>query len=133
MEFHWWYLPVALVVFFLLFRDRKGGVVVTRYSATLEVLDPRFADCRPEADYSIFKEGTPDHIEIELEGLAIPPGDELEFRLNGELLAVVRVERDHEAEFDHWSDEGVDFPRIHEGDELVIRYRGADVLQGTFS
>lgn len=132
MEFNWWYLLGGLFLVFLVFGKRKGGVVVKRYTARLKVLDPRFEGCRPEAKYSIFKEGSPDHIDIELEELTIPVGDELEFRLNGEAFADVRVERDREAEFDHWGDEGVDFPVVKEGDELVIRYKDVDVLRGTF-
>ena len=132
MEFSWWYVVGGLFLIFLVFGKRKGGVVVRRYTAQLKVLDPRFEGCRPEASYSTFKEGSPDHIDIELEDLTIPVGEELEFMLNGELLATVPVERDREAEFDHWSDEGVDFPAIVEGDELVIRYQGVDVLRGTF-
>jgi hypothetical protein len=42
------------------------------------------------------------------------------------------VKSNKEAEFDHWSDEDVDFPVIKEGDELVIRYQGIDALKGTF-
>ena len=132
MEFHWWYVPVGLVLVFLLFGRGKGGVVRVRYTAVPDIVDERFADCRVEAKYSIFKSGSPDHIEIELENLTIPVGDELEFLINDKLLATVPVEQDREAEFDHWSDEDVDFPVIQEGDRLLVRYQGSDVLQGEF-
>ncbi len=132
-EFHWWYVPVGIVLVFMMFGKGKGGFVVKRLTADMEVLDDRFADCRFEADYATFKEGEPDHIEIELERLSIPVGDELEFLINGELLAVVAVERDKEAEFDHWADEDVEFPVIQEGDQLVIKYQGLEVAKGTFS
>lgn len=103
-----------------------------RYIADMEILDECFKGCRPEASYSIFKEGKPHHIDIEIENLALPTGEELDFRLNGETLAKVEVEKDKEAEFDYWSDEGVKFPVIKEGDELVIRYENTDVLKGVF-
>ena len=132
MEFHWWYLLVGFVLAFVVFGKGKGGVVVKRFTANLEILDQQFEGCRPEAKYSIFKEGKPDHIEIELEGLTIAVGEELEFQLNGKTLAKVNVEPDKEAEFDHWSDEDVYFPPIREGDELVIKYQNVEVLKGTF-
>lgn len=132
LQFHWWYLVVGFLLF-IVFAKGKGGVVVKRFTAHLEILDPRFAECRPEAKYSKFKEGSPDHIEIELENLFLEPGEELEFWLDGELLSEVSVENDHEAEFDHWSDEGVSFPVINGGEELVIRYQNTDVLKGIFT
>jgi hypothetical protein len=132
MEFHWWYLLVGFVLVFFVFGKSKGGVVVKRLTANMEILDDRFNGCKPEARYSVFKPGTPDHIEIEIEQLFINVGEELDFLLNGNLLAKVEVERDKEAEFDHWSDEGVDFPVVQVGDELVIRYQNIDVLKGVF-
>lgn len=132
MTFHWWYVPVAFILLFLVFGKRKGGIVVSRVTAYLEVLDTRFAGCRTEAKYSTFKEGSPDHIEIEVKDLSIPVGDELEFLINGKALAMVKVSPKHKAEFDYWSDEGVDFPIIKEGYELVIKYQGVDVLKGRF-
>ena len=133
LQFHWWYVLVGILLFFMIFGKSKGGIVVKRLTANMEVLDDRFSACRLEADYSIFKEGEPDHIEIELERLSIPVGDELEFLINGKRLAIVAVERDKEAEFDHWSDDGVDFPVIKEGDALLIRYQDVDVVRGTCS
>lgn len=132
LEFHWWYLVVAIVLCFVFFGESKGGIVVKRLCANLEILDDRFKDCRPQAEYSIFKEGKPDHLEIEIERLSIPVGEELEFFLNGKLLADVKVKKNREAEFDHWSDEGVEFPVVNSGDEVVIKYRKSDVLRGTF-
>jgi hypothetical protein len=132
MEFHWWYIVVGVILFFMVFGKSKGGVVVQRFTANMEILDPRFDGCHTEADYSIFKEGSPDHIEIEVERLTIPVGDELDFQLNGKSLAIVRVERDMEAEFDHWSDEGIYFPAIKDGDELIIKYQNTNVLKGIF-
>ena len=132
MQFHWWYIPVGFVVCFIVFGKGKGGFVVTRLTANMEILDQRFTGCRPEAKYSTFKEGRPDHIEIEVDRLSLPAGEELAIEINGETLAKVKVKSNKEAEFDHWSDEDVDFPVIKEGDELVIRYQGADALKGTF-
>lgn len=133
LTFHWWYIPVAFIVIFLVFGKRKGGVVLSRVTAYLEVLDQRFADCRYEAKYSTFKEGTPDHIEIELKDLTIPVGDEVEFLINGKTLAMAEVKQSKKAEFDYWSDEGVEFPKIREGDELVIKYQSVEILKGRFS
>ena len=48
----------------------------------------------------------------------------------GKAFDGVKVEKDREAEFDHWSDEDVTFPVVTMGDELIIRYRGTDVLKG---
>ena len=132
MGFSWWYVVGGLLAVFVLFGKKRGGVVVKRYTAKLEVLDPQFEECRPEAEYKTFKEGSPDHIEIELENLTVPVGAQLELVLNGESFATIEVDRRREAEFDHWSDEEVHFPKIVEGDELVVRYEGAEVLRGTF-
>lgn len=132
LEFHWWYLLAGAVFLFTVFGKSKGGVIAKRLTASMDVLDERFAGCRLEAKYSTFKKDSPDHLEIELENLSIPVGDELEFEINGETLAKVKVEKDHEAEFDYWSDEGVDFPVINEGDRLVIRYQRSEVIKGTF-
>ena len=79
MEFHWWYIPIGFIFLLFLFGKGKGGVVVKRFTANMEILDQRFDGCRPEAKYSIFKEGSPDHIEIEVEKLPIQVGEELKF------------------------------------------------------
>ncbi len=131
MEFHWWYLLVGFFIF-IIFAKGKGGVVVNRVTANLEILDKRFAESRLEAQYSVFKKGSPDHIDIEVENLPVEAGEELEFQLNRKILAKVRVKRNREAEFDHWSDEETVFPVIVEGDELVIRYQNKEVLKGIF-
>ena len=102
------------------------------FEADFEIFDSRFKGCDLEADYSIFKEGKPHHMDIEVDDLTIPVGDELDFKINGELLAKVKVARDREAEFDHWSDEDVDFPEIKSGDELTIWYEGVMVIKGVF-
>jgi|GEM_PF-3401330 len=136
-QFHWWYVPVGIVLAFVFFgKGGKGGIVVKRFSATFEILDDRFKTSRPEADFCVFKEGKPVKLEIDVERLALQIGDELEFYINGKLLAKVPVKkdgRDCEAEFEHYSDEGVDFPHIKEGDEVVIRYDSVDVMKGRFA
>ena len=135
MQFHWWYLLlpfVLLILFVMIFGEGKGGIVVKRFTAKLSVIDERFKGCQPEANYSIFKEGQPDRINIEVEELHLSPGEELDFQLNGTSIAIVKVEKDREAEFDHWSDENVTFPVVAESDELVIKYQGFDVLKGIF-
>ena len=132
MEFHWWYVPLLLIVAFLVFGKRKGGVVARRVEARWQVLDARFDGCELDADYNTFRNEGPDHIEIEVDNVPLEPGDTLEFLINGEHLADVEVSRGREAEFDHWSDEDVDFPVIKAGDELLIRYKGNDVLKGVF-
>lgn len=132
LEFHWWYLLVLFALWLALFGRHKGGLVVQRLTAELEVLDERFATCRTEATYSTFKPGTPDHIDIELDRLDLPTGDVLELQLNAQTLATVPVKRNREAEFDHWSDDGTEFPVIKTGDQLVVRYQGHRVLEGTF-
>ncbi len=132
LQFHWWYVLIAIVLLFIFTGKSKGGIVVKRFTADMQILDDRFLGCDPEADYSIFKEGKPDHIEIEIERLTIPVGDELEFYLNGKLLSKVSVKRNKEAEFDHWSDEDVTFPKIKEGDEVIVKYQGVDALKGIF-
>ncbi len=131
LEFHWWYLLVAFLLV-LVFGKGKGGVVAKSFTANLEILDERFKHCRPEARYAIFKNGSPDHIEIELDDLFLEAGELLDFYIDGNRLAQVAVKRNKEAEFDHWGDEGVEFPKIAGGEELVIRYKGAAVLKGTF-
>ncbi len=132
MEFHWWYIPIALVLLFFLFGRGKGGVVARRLTATIQVLDPRFEHCKVEADYCTFKNKGPDHIEIEIERLPLDPGDELDYYINDEHLATVLVSRGREAEFDHWSDEEITFPVIQAGDTLTVKHQGSDVMHGTF-
>lgn len=134
MEFHWWYLLVlAYVLFVLPIPGGKGGFVVSGFTAQLEPLDQRFKDCQPEASYSIFKEGQPDKIDIEVDHLHnIDTGEKLELQLNGVTFAEMVVKFSSEAEFEHWSDEGIEFPRVKQGDVLVIKYQGMDVLKGTF-
>jgi len=132
LEFHWWYVLLGLVVFVLLFGKSKGGVVVKRYSAYLEVLDERFTGCTQEAKYLVFKPGKPEKIEIEVEKLPLDVGEMLEFQINGKHLANVLVEKDKEAEFEHYSDEGVSFPKIKAGDEVTIKYQGKNIIQGEF-
>ena len=130
-EFHWWYILIG-VLFVIAFGKGKGGFVVKRFTADLELLDDRFKACRTEASYAIFKEGSPDHIEIEIENLFLCAGEVLEIFLDGKFLATATVEKDKEAEFDHWSDEGVSFPEIKGGEHLVIKYKGTPIFQGTF-
>ena len=130
LEFHWWYIFVALIALF--FINGKGGIVVKRFSANLQLIDDRFKDCIPEATYSMFKEGNPHKIDIEIDRLPLEVGEVLAFELNGALLANAKVKRDKEAEFEHWSDEDVYFPEVKAGDELVIKYKGREILKGTF-
>jgi len=132
LQFHWWYVPLGVVLLFLFFGKSKGGIVVKRFSANMQILDDRFQSCDPKADYSIFKKGKPDHIDIEIQRLTIPVGDELELYLNGEHFATVAVKPNKEVEFDPWGDEGVAFPKVDDGDELVVKYQGDDALKGTF-
>jgi len=142
LEFHWWYVPSFLVLLFVLFGNPffgtssfgkyRGGVVRRKLVADLEVLDPRFGDCVTEASYNVFKQGTPDHIEIELENLPLDPGEALVFEINQRPLAECIVAQDREAEFDHWSDENVKFPVIQEADELVVKHAGTEIFRGTF-
>ncbi len=131
MQFHWWYVLVIIVLWFMF--TGKGGIVVKAYEANLVILDSRFEGCVPEASYSIFKKGQPDKIDIEVDKLSLPKGEELELLLNGVSFATMKVEADHEADFEHWSDENISFPKIQEGDELVIKYQGTPVLKGTFA
>lgn len=132
LQFHWWYILVGIVLFFIFFGKKKGGIVSTRLIAELEVLDERFKGCKPEADYTTFKNDGPDHIDIEIERLSLNEGEEVEFLINGTLLAKVKVKRNNEAEFDHWADEDIDFPVIHENDELIVIYDNIEVLKGSF-
>lgn len=132
MQFHWWYILIALFLLICFTGKHRGGVVVKRFTADIEVLDPHFETCDIQADYSIFKEGKPHHFEIEIEELTIPIGDELLFLINGKILSTVTVKKDKEAEFDYWSDEGIYFPGIKEGDELLVRYQKTDVIRGVF-
>lgn len=131
LEFHWWYILVGVALFMVVGKG-KGGLVVKRFSADLKVLDPRFEACRTEATYAIFKEGSPDHIEIEVENLFLDVGEVLEIFLDDSLLAKIEVKKDKEAEFDHWSDEAVRFPKISGGEHVVIKYKNAAVFAGVF-
>lgn len=126
---------VFLILFFKIFGkgSGRGGVVVSRVTANLQVFDPRFQGCKPEAKYSTFKEGTPHKIDIEIERLPLQPGEMLDFYINRQPLARVQVERDREAEFEHWSDGEVQFPQINAGDQLDIVYQNNVVLSGIFS
>ena len=126
-------IALIFAFFFLKMLGRgKGGVVKTRFTADFNVLDQRFATCRPEADYSIFKEGKPHKIEIEVERLPLEPGDTLDVYINRQLLSKITVKRDLEAEFEHWSDDDVPFPQIKAGDVVDIVYQNKLVLSGVF-
>lgn len=131
LEFHWWYIGAGLALFLFLGKG-KGGFVEKRFTADLEVLDPRFGACRTQATYAIFKEGTPDHIEIEVEDLFLAVGEYLEIYLDDTLLSKIKVKKDKEAEFDHWSDEKISFPRISGGEHIVIKYQNSAVFAGVF-
>jgi hypothetical protein len=131
LEFHWWYLLIGFLVFTFI-RKGKGGIVVQRYTAQFDVIDPRFQQCLPEANYAIFKEGSPDRIDIEIDKLPLASGETVEFHINGLMLVKVKVSRGKEAEFDHWGDEGVDFPIIKGGEVLDVKYLGETVLKGVF-
>lgn len=133
MEFHWWYILVGIILLFMFAGEIKGGIVVKRFVANMVVLDERFKECRPKAKYSIFEEGKPDHINIEVDNLSIPAGEELELQLNGVTFATVNVKKhDNEAEFSHWSDENVAFPVVNERDVLVVKYQKNAILKGVF-
>ena len=45
----------------------KGGAVIESFEAKMQILDPRFDGCEPSAEYSIFKEGKPHKIDLEVE------------------------------------------------------------------
>ncbi len=132
LQFHWWYILIGIFLFFILFGKKKGGVVSTRLTADFQILSQRFEGCKPEADYATFKNDGPDHIDIEIKRLPLNEDEQVEFLINGTLLAKVKVKRNKEAEFDHWADENIDFPVIHENDELIVIYDNTEVLKGSF-
>jgi len=131
-EFHWWYIFVGLILLMIIFGKGKGGIVAKSYSADLKILDEQFKNCLPEAKYCIFKEGQPEKIEIEVEKLPLKTGETLELHLNETHLASMIVKKDKEAEFEHWSDGNVSFPKIKEGDTVLIKYLNRDILKGVF-
>ena len=132
-QYRWVFIAIGVVFFFiLLFKGGKGGRVVTRVTADLQVLDPRFQACVTEAKYVTFKEGQPDKIEIEIEDLPLQPGEVLDFYINRQLLSRVEVKRSLEAEFEHWSDEDVAFPIVNTGDQLDIVYQNRPIMSGIF-
>ena len=59
----------------------------------MSILDRRFEQCRPKVSHSIFKEGNPHHIDIEIEKLFLQVDEELELYLNDNMLAKVKVKR----------------------------------------
>ena len=128
----WIYVVIGVVLFFKIFGKSKGGTVVNRVNAHLQVLDPRFQACRPEAKYVTFKDGKPNKIDIEIENLPLRAGEVLDFYINRQLLSRVEVQRDLEAEFEHWSDGDVHVPHINAGDQLDIAYQNRLVLSGVF-
>ena len=132
-QYRWIYIAIGVVFFLKLFAKGKGGAVVSKVTADFRVLDPQFQSCRPEARYVTFKEGKPHKIDIEVENLPLQAGEFLEFYINRTLLSRAEVKRDLEAEFEHWSDEGVAFPQINAGDQLDIVYQNRAVVSGVFS
>lgn len=127
-----WIFIVIGALFFLKFliKRGKGGSVVTRVTADLQVLDPQFQACETEAKYITFKEGQPDKIDIEIEDLPLQAGEVLDFYINRQLLSRVEVKRNLEAEFEHWSDEDVALPIINAGDQLDIVYQNRPIMSG---
>ena len=131
-QFQWWYIPLGILALFLMFGKSKGGIVVTRVSANLQPLDGCYSSCRSKARYSTFKPGEPDSIDIRVDGLTLEPGTELALELNNKSFATVNVRKKGDIKFDHWSDEGIDFPKIRAGDKLEIIYQGTPIFAGTF-
>lgn len=132
LQYRWIFIVLGVILFFKLFGKSKGGTVVSRVRANLQVLDPRFQTCEAEATYKTFKEGQPHKIDIDIEKLPLQPGEVLDFHINNKQLANVTVDRKLEAEFEHWNDEEVDFPQINAGDKLDILYQNNIVLSGVF-
>jgi len=132
LQFHWWYIVVIVVLLFVFFGTSRGGIVERQYIADLDIIDTRFNECRPKASYSIFKSDESDHIDIEVDNIPFEPGETLVFEINGVKLADVKVKRNKEAEFNHWANDGVDFPEVDDGDSLVILYKDVEVIKGTF-
>ena len=135
MEFKWVLIIIGVIAFLIIFSkgSSKGGVVVNRVKADLNILSPQFAKCRPEASYTTFKEGKPHKIDIEVENLPLQPGEVLDVYINRKLLSRIEVERDREAEFEHWSNEGVEFPQIQAGDKIDFVYQNQAVISGVFA
>ncbi len=132
-QYPWIFVAIGAVVFLrFLIKNGKGGRVVTRVTANLQVHDPRFQACETEAKYVTFKEGQPDKIEIEIEDLPLQPGEVLDFYINRQPLSRVEVKRNLEAEFEHWSDGDVPFPQIKAGDQLDIAYQNRVIMSGVF-
>jgi len=126
---------LIFVVFFFKMLSRgssRGGRVITRYTADFDILDPRFQTCRPEGDYFIFKEGKPHKIEIEVERLPLEQGEVLDVHINQHPLSRITVKYDLEAEFEHWSDGEVSFPKITAGDKVDIFYQNKIIISGVF-
>jgi len=113
-------LAIAALIFAIFFLKilsgvkSRGGRVITRFTADFDIFDPRFQNCRPEADYCIFKEGKPHKIDIDVERLPLQEGEVLDVHINQKPLSRITVKRDLEAEFEHWSDGEVSFPQITE-------------------
>jgi len=56
----------------------------------------------------------------------------LGFLIKGRSLSVVKVKSNHKTKFEHWSDEGVDFPKIEKDDKLIVKYKNAEIIKGVF-
>lgn len=132
LEFNWWYILIAVIIFAIVKRG-KGGVVTKRYEAKLVAVEPSFQGCKTEATYAVFKEGRPDHINIEIDNLPIAAGEEVELLMDGQRFARVKVNRRSSIDFDHWSDETTSFPVVSGGEDLCVRFQGSDLFKGTFS
>jgi len=128
----WWHILAALFVYGFFFG--KGGRIRQEYTAKIKIIDDRFVGCDPQASYRIFKPSKPEKFEIEIDRLDLPEGEEMEFFVNGSRIAVVKVDSQGEAEFEKWSDDKeVRVPKIRQGDEVLIRYKGEDVMEGTYA
>lgn len=130
-------IGAVLLVVVVLFSAARGKVRIN----TREVSDLE-ARLRPAADAvaAVRASGSAEReewddgsaeFEAYVRGLDLPDGSEVEFLVDGVSLGRVPT-RNGRARLDYDSREGDDVPPIAEGQRLVVRHDGADLLEGSF-
>ena len=129
MEFHWWYIPVVIIVLFIFFG--KGGVVIDRFEAKLEAQEARFKDCDAHCTRKFFKNGKDESFQVDIQDIDLPAGDEVAVMINGALLKMLKVKKSKEIEFDIWND-AEDYPIVQPQDTVEIQYNNKPIFVGVF-
>jgi len=135
LEFHWWYILIAIVIFFIFFGESKGGVVTHRFSADFSAIDDRFSKCIGYSSRSFFKNMKDESFKVEIDKIPLEKGEELEIYINDVFFRLSKVKGNREIEFDIWLDDKKEeeFPKVMPNDKITVFYNKTPILEGVYS